>query len=180
VYGIVQEYGLEGLTVATIMAGVILLIFGFAKLGGAIKFIPYPVVTGFTSGIAVIIFSSQVKDFLGLRMGAVPAEFVEKWAAFAENIGSVNPWALAIALLALAIITVWPRYFHKIPGAIIALVVTTAIVRVLDLPVETIASRFGGLPSSLPQPVMPHLSFTEATRLVLGVLDPEAIAVGDA
>ena len=166
VYGIVQEYGLEGLTVATIMAGVILLIFGFAKLGGAIKFIPHPVVTGFTSGIAVIIFSSQVKDFLGLRMGAVPAEFVEKWAAFAENIGSVNPWALSVALLALAIITIWPRYFHKIPGAIIALIVTTAIVRVFDLPVETIASRFGGLPSSLPQPVMPHLSFAEATRLV--------------
>src|SRR3954470_9939620 len=94
VYGIVQRYGIDGLVVATIMAGVILVILGVAKLGAAIKFIPHPVVVGFTSGIAVIIFSSQVKDFLGLRMGAVPAEFIPKWRAFAANLNSINLYAL--------------------------------------------------------------------------------------
>src|SRR5881398_4106826 len=104
VYGIVQRYGVGGLTIATLMAGVMLVIFGLARFGAAIKFIPHPVITGFTSGIAVIIFSSQVKDLLGLKMGAVPAEFLGKWGAFAANIGSYNLSALAIAALALAII----------------------------------------------------------------------------
>src|SRR3712207_120951 len=109
VYGIVQEYGLDGLIIATMVGGVILLGFGLARLGGAIKFIPFPVVTGFTSGIALIIFSSQIKDFLGLSMGSVPAEFVAKWAAYAEHVGTINPWAVGVALLALAIIVWWPH-----------------------------------------------------------------------
>src|SRR5215213_3358988 len=96
VYGIVQRYGVDGLLVATAMAGVFLVILGLAKLGGAIKFIPQPVVTGFTSGIAIIIASGQVRDFLGLTMEKVPAEFVEKMGAYAEHIGTVNPWALLV------------------------------------------------------------------------------------
>src|SRR4051812_35580484 len=108
VYGIVQKYGIDGLTVATLMAGVMLVVFGVAKFGGAIKFIPQPVVTGFTSGIAVIIFSGEVKDFLGLRMGAVPADFIAKWVAFAHADGVTMP-AIGVALASLAIIVLWPK-----------------------------------------------------------------------
>ena len=103
VYGIVQKYGIDGLTVATLMAGVLLVIFGVAKFGGAIKFIPHPVVAGFTSGIAVIIFSGEIKDFFGLQMGAVPADFIGKWVAFAHATG-VTPSAVVVGALSLAII----------------------------------------------------------------------------
>src|SRR6266850_5370559 len=108
VYGIVQQYGLDGLMVATMMAGGILIVLGVTRLGGAIKFIPFPVTTGFTSGIAVIIFSSQVKDFLGLSMGVVPADFFEKWAAFAQHLHSFNPWAVVVSVSALLLIWLWP------------------------------------------------------------------------
>jgi SulP family sulfate permease len=166
VYGIVQRYGLSGLTVATLMAGVILVALGVAKLGGAIKFIPQPVITGFTSGIAVIIFSSQVKDLLGLTMGAVPAPFVEKWQAYAEHLSSTNWYAAGTAAFAMAILVVWPKINKRIPGPFVALIVTTAVVQLFHLPVETIATRFGEIPSSLPRPVMPQLTFTEVTSLV--------------
>ena len=108
VYGIVQQYGIGGLTVATLMAGVILIVLGLTRMGGAIKFIPHPVVIGFTSGIAVVIFSSQVKDVLGLRMEAVPAPFVEKWVAFARHIGSANSYAIGLTLATVLIIQLWP------------------------------------------------------------------------
>ena len=166
VYGIVQQYGLDGLTVATLMAGVILVGMGVAGFGDAIKFIPHPLVTGFTSGIAVIIFSSEVKDFFGLRMGAVPVPFVAKWSAFFAAAPTFTPNALLVALLALAIIIVWPRVSHRIPGPFVALIATTLLVRVLDLPVETIGTRFGALASSIPHPTVPHLSFAQITALV--------------
>src|SRR5947209_3390087 len=111
VYGIVQKYGIDGLTVATFMAGILLVIMGLAKLGAVIKFIPHPVITGFTSGIAVIIFSSQVKDLFGLHMGIVPAEFLSKWGAYAEHAGVYNPYAIGIAALTLAIIIGW-QWLH--------------------------------------------------------------------
>lgn len=166
VYGIVQEYGLPGLSAATLMAGVILVAMGFARLGAIIKFIPQPLITGFTSGIAVIIATGQVKDFLGMRMGAVPADFVEKVAAYLEHGASVTPPAIGVALTALAIIVFWPRVNRRIPSPFVALVVTTIGVQVLQLPVETIGSRFGELSASLPRPVVPALSFADLQRLV--------------
>jgi SulP family sulfate permease len=166
VYGIVQKYGVDGLLVATFMAGIILVIMGVAKLGSAIKFIPYPVVTGFTSGIAVIILSSEVKDFLGLSMGAVPSDFVAKWASFAQHLGSVNPSALLVSGVALAIIVLWPRVSHRIPGPFVALLVTTAAAQLLHLPVETIGSRFGAISASIPLPTMPHVSFALVQELI--------------
>ncbi|MCC6929204.1 MAG: sulfate permease [Gemmatimonadaceae bacterium] len=166
VYGIVQKYGLEGLTVATVMAGVMLLAMGFARLGTIIKFIPQPLITGFTSGIAVIIFTGQVKDFLGLRMGNVPADFVAKLQAYAENFATITPAAVAVASIALLIVVVWPRFFPRIPSPFVALIVTTAAVHFLHLPVETVGSRFGELQASLPRPVVPHLSFADVQRLV--------------
>ncbi|HEU4720733.1 MAG TPA: sulfate permease [Gemmatimonadaceae bacterium] len=166
VYGVVQKYGVDGLMVATLMAGVILIALGAARLGGAIKFVPHPVVIGFTSGIAVVIFSSQVKDVLGLRMGAVPAPFVEKWASYVAHLGSANWYAVGIAAAALLIMQLWPFVSHRVPGPFVALVATTVAVHMLDLPVETIGSRFGAISAHLPQPVMPRLSFTEITSLV--------------
>lgn len=166
VYGIVQKYGIDGLTVATLMAGAILVVLGVAKLGGAVKFIPHPVVLGFTSGIAVVIFSSQVKDFLGLKMGAVPVEFFAKWQAYAEQAATINPQAVGVALVTLAIIVVWPSVERRIPGPFVALVVATAIVAIFHLQVETIGSRFGDIGASFPHPQLPHLGFTQVISLV--------------
>ena len=166
VYGIVQKYGIDGLTVATLMAGVILIVMGLAKFGGIIKFIPHPIVTGFTSGIAVIIFSSEVKDFFGLRMGVIPSEFVAKWAAFAAHATSVTPAAVGVAAFSLAIILLWPKINRRIPGPFVALIVTTVVVHVFHIPVETIGSRFGVITASVPHPQIPHLSFAQVTALV--------------
>ena len=166
VYGIVQQYGYGGLAIATIMAGVMLIVLGVARLGTAIKFIPYPVITGFTSAIALIIFSSQVKDFLGLRMGEVPAEFVDKWRAFAAAIETFNPMALLLSVTALGIILLWPKVTQRIPGAFVALIVTTAMAQFLDLPVETIGSRFGAIPSGLPTPSIPDMNPAQLAGLV--------------
>lgn len=166
VYGIVHEYGIDGLTVATLMAGGILVVMGVARLGVAIKFIPAPVVTGFTSGIALIIFSSQVKDFLGLQMGEIPPEFVEKWGAYWANLGTISPSAVGIALLALTIIVLWPRVSRRIPGPFVALLATTALAQLLDLPVETIGGRFGAISAAIPTPALPNLTFDQVRGLV--------------
>jgi sulfate permease, SulP family len=166
VYGIVQKYGLDGLAVATLLAGVILIGLGVAKMGVAIKFIPRPVVTGFTSGIAIIIFSSQVKDFLGLRMGALPSEFIQKWQALIANIATVSLATVGVAVLSLIIIVYWPRLSRKIPGTLVALLVATAVVHVLGLDVETIGSRFGEISAGLPSPRIPRITLETAQALV--------------
>jgi SulP family sulfate permease len=165
VYSIVQKHGVDGLAAATLMAGLLLVGFGLVRLGGAIKFIPYPVTIGFTSGIALIIFSGQVKDFLGLRMGEVPAEFVGKWGAFAAHLDSVNPAAVAVSAVALAIIVVWPYVNRRIPSPFVALLATTAAVQLLHLPVETIGSRFGVIDAALPRPALPDVSLHQLPGL---------------
>lgn len=166
IYGIVQEYGVDGLRVATTLAGLMLIAMGVARMGVVIKFIPQPLITGFTSGIAVIIALGQVKDALGLRMGAVPAEFLEKLKAYAENAGSVNLSAVGITAFALVILLTWPRVSRRIPAPLVALIVTTVLVQLLDLQVETIGSRFGELKFNVPLPQPPAITFSEATRLV--------------
>jgi SulP family sulfate permease len=166
VYGIVQMYGVSGLIIATFMAGIMLIIMGFAKLGTIIKFIPHPLIIGFTSGIALIIFSSQVKDFLGLSMGAVPADFLEKWKAFFLHISTINVYATAIAVATILIILFWPKVSKKIPGSLIAILMTTAIVQFFHLPVETIGSRFGIISSSIPAPEIPLIDFATFKHLI--------------
>lgn len=166
VYGIVQKYGIDGLTVATLMAGLILIVMGLAKLGSVIKYIPRPVVTGFTSGIAVVIFSGEIKDFFGLQMGEVPAAFVAKWRAYAVHANGITPAALAVALISMAIIALWPRINRRIPGTLVALVLTTIAVTYFHIPVETIGSRFGAIAASVPHPQFPHVSFAQVTALV--------------
>jgi SulP family sulfate permease len=165
VYTIVQQYGYAGLAAATIMAGVILIAFGLAGLGGAIKFIPHPVTIGFTSGIALIIFSSQVKDFLGLHMGTVPAPFVEKWQAFGSHLDSVNPWALLVSGATVAIIVGWPYVNRRIPSPFVALFASTALVQLLHLPLETIGSRFGVINAALPMPAWPAVGWQDLPGL---------------
>src|SRR5205807_10643404 len=128
----------------------------------------YPVTIGFTSGIALIIFSGQIKDLLGLEMGPVPAGFVDKWEGFARHFDTLNPAALGIAVLTFVLILLWPRVERRIPGSFVALVGTTILVRLLHLPVETIGSRFGAINAGLPRPVLPHVTLS----LLRGLLGP--------
>jgi SulP family sulfate permease len=169
IYGVVEKFGVDGLIVVTMLAGVVLVLMGLAKFGGVIKFIPAPVITGFTSGIAIIIFSSQVKDFLGLKMGAVPAEFFEKWASFGHNISHINPWSIGIAVVSLLIIIYWPRITQKIPSPFVALLLMTAIVQIFKLPVETIGSRFGEIEGAFPMPHVPHVTMAMLKTLMPSV-----------
>ena len=166
VYGIVQRFGIDGLIVATLMAGVILVILGVARLGAAIKFIPHPVVVGFTSGIAVIIFSSQVSDFLGLGLRNLPADFIPKWRIMGAHFASIDTTTLGISSLALAIMLFWPRVSRRLPGPFVALIGTTVVVRAFNLPVETIGTRFGAISASFPHPVVPHITLGQATALI--------------
>ena len=147
VYGIIQNFGLEGLAIATVIAGLILVLMGALKLGTVIKFIPYPIVVGFTSGIALTIFTTQIKDLFGLTMEKVPADFISKWIAYAGAIDTLNPWALAIGVLSVVIIAVSPKITKKIPGSLIAIIVMTIAAYLLRIyggvtAIETIGDRF--------------------------------------
>lgn len=155
VAGIIHDHGLSGLLMVTMMAGVILLVLGFTGLGTAVKYIPRPVVLGFTNGIALLIASTQLKDFLGLQMPGSPSEFFERMEAVAHSLHTFTPAALALGVAALAIIVLLPRWQPRVPGSIAALVVGTAAVTLFDLPVATIGSAFGGIPSGLPQVSVP-------------------------
>ena len=166
VYGIVQVYGINGLILATFMAGIMLIIMGFARLGSIIKFIPHPLIVGFTSGIALIIFSSQMKDFFGLQMGNVPADFIDKWRSYFLSFSSFSITASVIGIVTVAIILAWPYLTHKIPGSLIAILITTAAVQIFHLPVETIGSRFGSIHSSFPIPSLPDMDYETIKRLI--------------
>lgn len=138
VYGIVQEHGVDGLTIATFLAGFLIVGLGLAKLGNYLKFIPYPLIVGFTSGIAVVIFSTQIKDFLGLDITTIPADFIEKWIVYIKNVGSLNWIAFAIAISTVVIALNFNRITTKIPGSLVAIVISTLLVYFFELPVETI------------------------------------------
>lgn len=168
IYGIVTTYGTDGLIVATIMAGIILCLMGIFHFGSLIKYIPYTITTGFTCGIAVTLFVGQIKDFLGLDMGSVPSEFADKLVAYAQNIKTVNPAALAIGLVAIVILVLWPKVTDKLPGSLIAIIVTTAIVYFAKLPVNTIGSVYGELSSAFPSFQLPSVSF----KLIQQLLSP--------
>jgi SulP family sulfate permease len=172
VSGIVAKFGLSGLAIATVMAGIMLLVMGLTGLGSAVKFIPRPVVIGFTNGIAVLIASTQIKDFLGLQIDAVPSEFVPRMKVLFAHLDTTHWPALALSAGSLACILLWPRVTKRIPGSIIALFAGTTIVGLTALPVETIGSRFGGIPRGLPSFSLPAFS-PELVELLL----PSAITV---
>ncbi len=174
VYEIIHEYGMSGLLVATVMAGVILIVMGISGLGSVIKYIPHPVTVGFTGGIAVIIFSTQVKDLLGLHYTESSSHFLEKWYSIFVHLPSIDPINASISALAILIILLWPRISRKIPGPLVAIIVTTLLVALFKLPVDTIGQRFGEIPSALPSPSfeMPDLAgirklITPATTIAL-------------
>ncbi|MGE3474692.1 MAG: SulP family inorganic anion transporter [Rhodospirillaceae bacterium] len=159
VFNVIAQHGYDGLVLATLVAGAILIVAGYAKLGQLIRFIPYPVVAGFTAGIAVIIASSQVRDFLGLSMTDIPADFIPKWISYAHAFSTIDPAACAIGILALAIIVVLRRYVPKAPGYLIAIVMAVAISHLFTLHIDTIGTRFPDMPTGLPAPAFPAFSF---------------------
>ena len=176
VYGIVQQYGVDGLMVATIMAGLMLVAFGLARLGGAIKFIPFPVVTGFTSGIAAILIVQQLRDVLGLQLTSAPPDFIERLTLYATRLNTINSYAVAISLGTLLVLGLWPRVSHKIPAPFVALIATTVLVQLLDLPVETIGARFGEIHAGFPRLTLPSVSLAEGRALVGPALAIAALA----
>jgi len=167
VYGIIAQYGLANLFICTIMAGVILVIMGVARLGSVIKFIPLPVTLGFTNGIAVLIFATQIKDFLGLRLDPVPSAFPDKMAALAASFPTLSLITLGLAAASLALIIVWPStWSRKVPGSIVAVILGTVVVTLFGLPVETIGSRFGAIPQGLPPFHVPELTWSHLGDLI--------------
>lgn len=165
--GVVGSFGVSGLVLCTLMAGFFLVLFGIFRMGTLIKFIPYPVTTGFTSGIAVTIFCTQVKDILGLQIAeSVPANFLPKWQCYFAHLYTINPWALGITLLTIALILVTHRLFPRAPHMLVGMLISTVICQAFNLPVETIGSRFGELPHGLPLPEVPHIEWTELPQLV--------------
>ncbi|HJF34934.1 MAG TPA: sulfate permease [Clostridium perfringens] len=166
VFGIIQNHGVDGLIIATFMAGIILVLFGLLRFGSLIKYIPYPITVGFTSGIAVTLFSTQVKDFLVLSMTKTPSEFIPKWEAYISHMNTTNLYTLAIGLLALIILIFWPKINKKIPGSLIALIVTTLVVFIFNLPVATIGSQFGKISSNIPMPHIPNLNLNTLKALI--------------
>ena len=159
IYGIIQKYGYNGLLVATLMAGIMLIFFGIFRFGTVIKYIPYPVTVGFTAGIALLIFSSQIKDLLGLNIEKLPAEFIEKMEVIYHNLNSFNYIAFLIGISTIIISILWNKKFKKIPGSLIAIIITTLVVSLFHLPVETIGSQFGSVPNTFEPLQFPDISF---------------------
>ena len=168
VYGIIAQYGYNGLLIATVMAGIFLIIFGLTKLGSVIKFIPHPVILGFTLGIAFLIFTSQISDFIGLGLTNLPADFIDKIKIISENILHASPYAVILSLATVFIIFTFHKISKRIPGTLVALLITSAAVYFLKLPVETIGSRFGQIAHSLPTPSLPTVDF----KTIQGLLNP--------
>ncbi|MDE6327268.1 MAG: sulfate permease [Duncaniella sp.] len=167
VYNIISNFGLEGLAVATFMAGLILVALGCFRLGTVIKFIPYPIVVGFTAGIALTIFSTQINDFLGLGLRNVPGEFIPKWGMYLSNLSNVNLTTLAVGVASLLIIILTPKVSRRLPGALIAIIiVSTAVYFIPGVSVETIGDRFGSLPTDIPQPHGFELNMATINRLL--------------
>ena len=166
IYGIVANYGTDGLIVATILAGIILVIMGICRFGSLIKYIPYTITTGFTCGIAVTLFVGQLKDFFGMEMESVPSEFLEKVIAYAKNIHSINLTATLIGLAAVAIMLLWTKITDKIPGSLVAIVVTTAIAYFAKLPVNTIGSVYGQLNSAFPAFHVPSITIELVQQMI--------------
>ncbi|MGE0020016.1 MAG: SulP family inorganic anion transporter [Draconibacterium sp.] len=171
VYGIVEKYGIDGLIISTVLAGFLLIIFGILRLGTLLKYFPHPLVVGFTSGIAVVIFSTQVKDALGLQITGVPSEFIAKWGTYFNNLSSFNIYAVAITVITILLIVFTKHITTKVPGSIIAILLGTAAVQVFSLPVSTIESFFGEIPNTF------HLEFPKINFEQLGYYFQPALTI---
>ena len=170
IYGIIQKYGFEGLTIATLMAGFFLVLFGLLRLGTIIKYIPYPIVVGFTSGIAVTIFTTQIKDLFGLTLPSNPSDFIEKWGVYLQNFNTIDPWSALIGVASVVVIAVTPRFSKKIPGSLIAIILMTIVALLLKnfagvLSIETIGDRFS-ISNELPAAQVPDMNWETIKSLV--------------
>src|SRR5437868_5010964 len=166
VAGIIARYGIEGLYLCTLLAGIILIFMGVTGLGTAVRFIPRPVVVGFTNGIAILIARTQIKDFFGLKIDQVPGDFWGRMTAIARNFLTLSPIATSLSVISLAVILLTARYVKRVPGYIVALLAGTAAAVLLKLPIETIGTRFGGIPSGLPNLAIPPLHFSQIRPLI--------------
>ena len=173
IYSIVSRHGYEGLVLTTLMAGILLVIFGFLRLGALVKYIPYPVTTGFTTGIALLIFSSQIKDFFGLPLVDTPPEFFDKWGAYAQNAMDFSPSTLGVAAFTLLVILIVRRKIPKLPAPVVAVFLSTLLVWLFSLPTDTIGSRFGTLPTGFPDFALPQGVTFERIR----ELFPDALTI---
>ena len=170
IYGIIQKYGFEGLTIATLMAGFFLVLFGLLRLGTIIKYIPYPIVVGFTSGIAVTIFTTQIKDLFGLTLPSNPSDFIEKWGVYLQNFNTIDPWCALIGVASVVVIAVTPRFSKKIPGSLIAIILMTIVALLLKtfagvLTIETIGDSFS-ISNELPAAQVPDMNWETIKSLV--------------
>ena len=170
IYGIIQQYGIEGLAIATFMAGIFLVLFGLLHLGTIIKYIPYPIVVGFTSGIAVTIFTTQIKDLFGLQLTSVPADFIEKWIVYIQNMNTTDMWTAIIGIASVVVIAITPRFSKKIPGSLIAIILMTVVALLLKnfagvSSIETIGDRFS-ISSELPEAHVPEMTWETIKQLV--------------
>ena len=170
IYGIIQKYGFEGLTIATLMAGLFLVLFGLLRLGTIIKYIPYPIVVGFTSGIAVTILTTQIKDLFGLTLPSNPSDFIEKWGVYLQNFNTIDPWCALIGVASVVVIAVTPRFSKKIPGSLIAIILMTIVALLLKnfagvLSIETIGDRFS-ISNELPAAQVPDMNWETIKSLV--------------
>ncbi len=172
IFNVIFKHGYDGLVITTLMAGVMLLIFGIFRLGSLIKYIPHPVTTGFTTGIGVLIFSSQMKDFFGLAMKDVPPEFFDKWEAYFHHLNTINPITVGIGVMALVAILSTRRFSPRIPGPVVGVVLASVAVWMFGLNVETIGSKFGGIPSTLPHLVIPTVTLAQIKLLL-----PDAMTI---
>lgn len=172
VYATLQKHGMDGLILATFLAGCMMIVMGILRLGAIIRYIPYPVITGFTAGIATVIFASQIKDFFGLELHSETASFTGKLASLWQVKDTLNPFALAISILSLGIIISLRSVSKKIPGTIVAIIAATLLTTLFDLPVSTIESKFGQIPQAIPMPAFPHFSFELLERIL-----PDAFAI---
>lgn len=176
VYGVVNKFGYEGLVIATIMAGILLILLGAFKMGGLVKFIPYTIVTGFTAGIAVTILTGQIGDFFGLTTGKMPGDFVGKIKVYIESFNTINWYSFGIAAISLIVIFLWPKINKKVPGSLIVIILTTVVSLILEHTLgwktDTIGSRYGAIPSSLPAPTIPGINLELIKQLF-----PTAISI---
>ncbi|MBQ0030099.1 MAG: sulfate permease [Paludibacteraceae bacterium] len=171
VYGIIQEYGIQGLAIATFIAGIILVLLGVLKLGSIIKFIPYPIVIGFTSGIGVTIFTTQVKDLFGLTVNNMPADFIGKWGAYFQSFNTIDIWSTVVGIISVVIIFITPKFSKKIPGSLVAILVMTIGVLILKAngiaeSVETIGDRFNNISNQIPDAVVPSIDLDTIKSLL--------------
>ena len=170
IYGIIQQYGIEGLAIATFMAGIFLVLFGLLHLGTIIKYIPYPIVVGFTSGIAVTIFTTQIKDLFGLQLSSVPSDFIEKWIVYIQNMSTTDMWTAIIGIASVVVIAITPRFSKKIPGSLVAIILMTVVALLLKnfagvSSIETIGDRFS-ISSELPEAHVPAMTWETIKQLV--------------